>query len=170
MLLNINMMETENALKHSFNNFQKITFTWNTVALELGVSCYSNLVFLILSSNGKLGCFYTGEIENQEEINNNSDNEYDTNIYEIKCLLGNRRDEANYVLCSNIITNLLSRVIKKNPHSKIKKIIVSTSLKFNELFDLLDVDDSSESNLIENKEFQRFLITIKDKISQILNL
>jgi hypothetical protein len=153
----------------NLNNFNKVEFSYNNKKFELCVSSYSNLIFIIVSTNGKLGSFYLGEVENKDLFDN------DENLFEIRCLLGNRKDEINEFFCNNLIIFLLNKITNNESDSyyrfsKIGKILFSTSIKFTELFNNNDKPYEDANDVLMKDEFKEFLKLIKMKISELLNI
>ncbi len=117
-------------IKNEFNNFSKTEFIFNNTEFELGISLYSNLLFIIISSNSKLGSFYVGECENKDTLDPLE------NLYEIQCILGDRRDEATSFLSNSVITFVFNKMLQSEEShrfDKIEKVIVSTTIKFSDL-------------------------------------
>ena len=127
--LTYNINDNSNGISNDneFNNFMKTNFSFNNTLFELGVSIYSNMIFIIISSNSKLGSFYIGVCENRDLLDPME------NLYDVQCLLGNRKDEANEFLCNTIITYIFNSILDENnidKFSKIEKVMLSTSIKY----------------------------------------
>jgi hypothetical protein len=135
-------------------NFRKTQITLDNTNFEICVSIYYNVIFIVVTSNGKLGSFYMGECEHRDDFQS------EDNIYEIKCLLGNRQDELNEQFCNMVIKFIFNYIFNENNierFSKIEKIILSTTIKFNELF-------------TEKKQFMQLIKIVTNSILDILNI
>lgn len=162
---NIQLNDNPESLDKRFNNFKKVNLSYNNINIELAISIYSNLIFIIITGNSKLGYFYIGELEEDEE------NMLDPieNIYEIKCLMGDRQNESHSFLSNYIITNVFNKIraSKSGNFMKIQKILLSSSIKFAELFDTISLEN--ENDLVFRPELKEFLNTLLKKIDELLN-
>jgi hypothetical protein len=155
--LNLNNLNS-NIPQNEFNNFSKTDFSFNNTKFELGISLYSNTIFIIISTNSKLGSFYIGECENQDTL------DPEENLYEIQCILGNRQDEATSVLANSLITYVFTKMFKSEnsyKFEKIEKILLSVTIKFSELIPGEDVETK--------KEYRELNTLIRNKIEELLN-
>lgn len=77
--------------------------------------CYSNLNFILLSENKKIGNLYLAEVEEPEyRIEDDEDIDQLPPEYEIKCLLGNRFDNLNSFVSNFISSNLFNSFHQAN--------------------------------------------------------
>jgi hypothetical protein len=160
------------------NNFKKINFEFNEITFELGISLYSNLVFVILmpTTNLKPGSFWQAEIEeeNEEGLVDDDEEEIGTKLKsDVKCLLGNRKDEASNFF-SNFIINFVSNGIKKSIGSghileRVKKVLFSFSIKFSDIVK----DNSNHQSVVDislTEDFKSFINITCNKLSEILKI
>jgi hypothetical protein len=150
--LNI-VSEVKNEIR---GNFKKSKFNFNESGVEVGVSIYSNLIFIIITGNSKIGALYIGQTDKEDPLDS------EENFHEVSCLLGNRKDEVTQHFATFLITQLLNYLSKKN--SKIQKILLSSSIKFNELMKTGLNDD----DILQSKEYKNFLEVTKSEIGNIL--
>ena len=143
-------------------NFRKNEFYHNK-KYELGVSIYSNAIFIIVTANGKMGSIYQLETSEEEEADTEfipglTSEEPQYKLPELKsaeCLIGDRRDERNQFI-ANIILSFVSKEIQKK-NQKIKTFLFSISDdKFN----------SKSFDLDENT--QNFIKELKEALSKVL--
>lgn len=135
-------------------NFRKTQITLNNTNFDICVSVYSNVIFIVVTQNGKLGSFYVGECEHMDDLS------IEENIYEVKCLLGNRQDEQNEQFCNMLIHFIFNYIYNESNierFSKIEKIILSTTIKFNELFK-------------DKNEFMQLIKSVTNSVLNILNI
>ena len=146
------------------SNFRKSIIQLPKGNIELGISFYSNLLFVIINSNGKLGNIWIGELEQE------ADNQ-EENFSDIRCILGNRKDEIIQFLSDTIINFIFNEIkINKNDSkfSNIKKIMLSLALKYQNLFDY-DLNLSDQDELLYTDDFKKFVADLKKDISELLN-
>jgi hypothetical protein len=151
----------------STNNFRKSYFKFNKLEIEIAISIYSNLLFVIINSNGKLGSFCVGEVE-QESLEFNEDPKENI-ITEVKCILGNRKDEVNQFFNNAIINYILAEMKNTNLFDKIKKVLLSTAIKYEDLADE-EKKYESEDECLYSKEFKQFISEIMNILKEILNI
>lgn len=152
---NIKINENEN----EFNNFRKIMLTYGNTEFELAVSVYSNLIFIIITENSKIGNFWLGEME-YEDLEDPTENVYNT-----QCMLGNRKDETSYFLSNFIVQFVLGSIRKKDSYSKIQKVLVSSAIKYDNIF-----KTEEKSEIVASKEFKEFIGLIRNKLTELLNI
>jgi hypothetical protein len=147
----LNLMENDKP--DQLNNFRKANFKFKDVEYELGISLYSQLIFIIVTENSKLGNMYIGEIENEDFI------EEDSEFFDVKCILGDRNNEESQFL-ANFVINYLFRSLKNSNNSKIQKILVSSTLKRGSF-----TDDNGLTG-----EFKNFISVLKENLIVLLNI
>jgi len=156
------MMNTEmNVINVSQkSNFRKTEIELAKGKIELGISFYSNALLVIISSNGKLGNFWVNENEDEDPLEESD--------YDVRCILGNRKDEVSQFFSHAIINYIFSEIKSSKSHSLysgIKKVLLSFTLKYDELFNIY-VDN--QQDLLLTTEFKKFFTDVKEKISEVL--
>jgi hypothetical protein len=158
-MCSLNLNKKNSDITHNeFNNFSKIDFAFNNTKFELGISLYSNAIFIIISTNSKLGSFYIGECENKDTL------QPEENLIEVKCILGNRQDDSTSFLANSLITYIFTKMFKpENSYKfeKIEKIILSVTIKFSELIQGKDVETK--------QEYRELITLLRNKIEELLN-
>ena len=117
-------------------------------------------MLVIISSNGKLGNFWISDNEEENDA-------LEENDYEARCILGNRKDEVSQFF-SHAIINFIFHEIKNKEQSlynNIKKVLISFTLKYDELF---NIDLQNPQELLLTTEFKQFFENVKKNISKIL--
>ena len=119
----------DNSIKpyDSNSNFRQSNFEYKNIKYDISVSLYSNLIFIIISSEGKITNLYSMDTDAFTEENNYYDNEEDKSEIEIaKCILGDRRNEKNQFIANLLLTYISKSISSKS--DKIEKIILSLNL------------------------------------------
>ena len=147
----------------SNSNFRQISFEYEQIKYEISVSLYSNLIFIIISSEGKITNLYSMDTDVFTEENNYYDNEEDKSEIEIaKCILGDRRNEKNQFIANLLLTYISKSISSKS--DKIEKIILSLNLN--------NPNENNEKNLnfeLSN-ETKELIDILKSNISKIFNI
>ena len=147
----------------SNSNFRQIFIEYEQIKYEISVSLYSNLIFIIISSEGKITNLYSMDTDAFTEENNYYDNEEDKSEIEIaKCILGDRRNEKNQFIANLLLTYLCKSISSKS--DKIEKIILSLNLN--------NPNENNEKNLnfeLSN-ETKELIDILKSNISKIFNI
>jgi hypothetical protein len=169
--IKINDMNIESRLKFSNNfiteskncNFRKSVIQVPKGTVELGISFYSNVLFVMINSNGKLGNIWVGESEQESET-------LEENFSDIKCILGNRKDEISQFFSDAIINYIFNEIRNSKIETKydnIKKIMLSLALKYETLFDC-DVNSFNQDDLLYSKEFKIFVAEVKKNFTELI--
>lgn len=108
------------------SNFQHITFDHDNTKYEIGISLYSNAIFIIITTNGKIGNLYSLDLSSEQMLDSYTKSKEEKELETAECLLGNRRDERNLFI-SNVLLSLLSSKISLKS-SKIQKLVLSLKL------------------------------------------
>ena len=147
----------------SNSNFRQSNFEYKNIKYEISVSLYSNLIFIIISSEGKITNLYSMDTDAFTEENNYYDNEEDKSEIEIaKCILGDRRNEKNQFIANLLLTYISKSISSKS--DKIEKIILSLNLN--------NPNENNEKNLnfeLSN-ETKELIDILKSNISKIFNI
>lgn len=155
----------DNSIKpyDSNSNFRQSNFEYKNIKYEISVSLYSNLIFIIISSEGKITNLYSMDTDAFTEENNYYDNEEDKSEIEIaKCILGDRRNEKNQFIANLLLTYISKSISSKS--DKIEKIILSLNLN--------NPNENNEKNLnfeLSN-ETKELIDILKSNISKIFNI
>ena len=155
----------DNSIKpyDSNSNFRQSNFEYKNIKYDISVSLYSNLIFIIISSEGKITNLYSMDTDAFTEENNYYDNEEDKSEIEIaKCILGDRRNEKNQFIANLLLTYISKSISSKS--DKIEKIILSLNLN--------NPNENNEKNLnfeLSN-ETKELIDKIKNNISKIFNI
>ena len=155
----------DNSIKpyDSNSNFRQSNFEYKNIKYDISVSLYSNLIFIIISSEGKITNLYSMDTDAFTEENNYYDNEEDKSEIEIaKCILGDRRNEKNQFIANLLLTYISKSISSKS--DKIEKIILSLNLN--------NPNENSEKNLnfeLSN-ETKELIDILKSNISKIFNI
>ena len=155
----------DNSIKpyDSNSNFRQSNFEYKNIKYDISVSLYSNLIFIIISSEGKITNLYSMDTDAFTEENNYYDNEEDKSEIEIaKCILGDRRNEKNQFIANLLLTYISKSISSKS--KKIKKIILSLNLN--------NPNENNEKNLnfeLSN-ETKELIDILKSNISKIFNI
>ena len=155
----------DNSIKpyDSNSNFRQSNFEYKNIKYEISVSLYSNLIFIIISSEGKITNLYSMDTDVFTEENNYYDNEEDKSEIEIaKCILGDRRNEKNQFIANLLLTYISKSISSKS--DKIEKIILSLNLN--------NPNENNEKNLnfeLSN-ETKELIDILKSNISKIFNI
>ena len=155
----------DNSIKpyDSNSNFRQSNFEYKNIKYEISVSLYSNLIFIIISSEGKITNLYSMDTDAFTEENNYYDNEEDKSEIEIaKCILGDRRNEKNQFIANLLLTYISKSISSKS--DKIEKIILSLNLN--------NPNENNENNLnfeLSN-ETKELIDILKSNISKIFNI
>ena len=155
----------DNSIKpyDSNSNFRQSNFEYKNIKYEISVSLYSNLIFIIISSEGKITNLYSMDTDAFTEENNYYDNEEDKSEIEIaKCILGDRRNEKNQFIANLLLTYISKSISSKS--DKIEKIILSLNLN--------NPNEYNEKNLnfeLSN-ESKQLIDILKSNISKIFNI
>ena len=154
----------DNSIKpyDSNSNFRQSNFEYKNIKYEISVSLYSNLIFIIISSEGKITNLYSMDTDAFTEENNYYDNEEDKSEIEIaKCILGDRRNEKNQFIANLLLTYISKSISSKS--DKIEKIILSLNLN--------NPNENNEKNLnfeLSN-ETKELIDILNSNISKIFN-
>lgn len=138
---------------NAFNNLLKDCFTYDNVNYEVLILLYSNAMLINITSCCKFGIIYEGV----EEI----DNIDDENIYEVKCLMGDRKNEISQFL-ANILNIRIFNCLKKRS-LKIEKNIISISINFKNL-----TNGTKIENFQSDKKLKEFIEIVKERIEKLL--
>ena len=155
----------DNSIKpyDSNSNFRQSNFEYKNIKYDISVSLYSNLIFIIISSEGKITNLYSMDTDAFTEENNYYDNEEDKSEIEIaKCILGDRRNEKNQFIANLLLTYISKSISSKS--DKIEKIILSLNLN--------NPNENNEKNLnfeLSN-ETKEIIDILKSNISKIFNI
>lgn len=155
----------DNSIKpyDSNSNFRQSNFEYKNIKYDISVSLYSNLIFIIISSEGKITNLYSMDTDAFTEENNYYDNEEDKSEIEIaKCILGDRRNEKNQFIANLLLTYISKSISSKS--DKIEKIILSLNLN--------NPNENNEKNLnfeLSN-ETKELIDILKSNISKIFNI
>ena len=155
----------DNSIKpyDSNSNFRQSNFEYKNIKYDISVSLYSNLIFIIISSEGKITNLYSMDTDAFTEENNYYDNEEDKSEIEIaKCILGDRRNEKNQFIANLLLSYLCKSISYKS--DKIEKIILSLNLN--------NPNENNENNLnfeLSN-ETKELIDILKSNISKIFNI
>jgi phage anti-repressor protein len=155
----------DNSIKpyDSNSNFRQSNFEYKNIKYDISVSLYSNLIFIIISSEGKITNLYSMDTDAFTEENNYYDNEEDKSEIEIaKCILGDRRNEKNQFIANLLLTYISKSISSKS--DKIEKIILSLNLN--------NPNENNENNLnfeLSN-ETKELIDILKSNISKIFNI
>jgi hypothetical protein len=155
----------DNSIKpyDSNSNFRQSNFEYRNIKYDISVSLYSNLIFIIISSEGKITNLYSMDTDAFTEENNYYDNEEDKSEIEIaKCILGDRRNEKNQFIANLLLTYISKSISSKS--DKIEKIILSLNL--------YNPNENNEKNLnfeLSN-ETKELIDILKSNISKIFNI
>ncbi len=155
----------DNSIKpyDSNSNFRQSNFEYRNIKYDISVSLYSNLIFIIISSEGKITNLYSMDTDVFTEENNYYDNEEDKSEIEIaKCILGDRRNEKNQFIANLLLTYISKSISSKS--DKIEKIILSLNLN--------NPNENNEKNLnfeLSN-ETKELIDILKSNISKIFNI
>ena len=120
------------------SNFFKVTFGFKGKNFELGFSLYSNLIFIIVTYDAKLGNIWLAEIEEETEGYLLEEEDNDIN-FEIKCILGERNNELYRIISSMIVRKLSSIYRKKG--NLLKTVLVSLAFRSSDIENTENVDD-----------------------------
>ena len=145
------------------SNFRKSVIQLPNGTVELGISFYSNMLFVIINSNGKLGNIWIGELEQESD-------DHEENFSDIRCILGNRKDQISQFLSDTIINFIFNEIkINKNDSkfNNIKKIMLSLALKYQNLFEN-DFKPSDQDELLYTNDFKKFVSELKKNLSELL--
>ena len=155
----------DNSIKpyDSNSNFRQSNFEYKNIKYEISVSLYSNLIFIIISSEGKITNLYSMDTDSFSEENNFYHDEEDKSEIEIaKCILGDRRNEKNQFIANLLLTYISKSISSKS--DKIEKIILSLNLN--------NPNENNEKNLnfeLSN-ETKELIDILKSNISKIFNI
>ena len=155
----------DNSIKpyDSNSNFRQSNFEYKNIKYEISVSLYSNLIFIIISSEGKITNLYSMDTDSFSEENNFYHDEEDNSEIEIaQCILGDRRNEKNQFIANLLLTYLCKSISSKS--DKIEKIILSLNLN--------NPNENNEKNLnfeLSN-ETKELIDILKSNISKIFNI
>ena len=155
----------DNSIKpyDSNSNFRQSNFEYKNIKYDISVSLYSNLIFIIISSEGKITNLYSMDTDAFTEENNYYDNEEDKSEIEIaKCILGDRRNEKHQFIANLLLTYISKSISSKS--DKIEKIILSLNLN--------NPNENNENNLnfeLSN-ETKELIDILKSNISKIFNI
>ena len=155
----------DNSIKpyDSNSNFRQSNFEYKNIKYDISVSLYSNLIFIIISSEGKITNLYSMDTDAFTEENNYYDNEEDKSEIEIaKCILGDRRNEKNQFIANLLLTYISKSISSKS--DKIEKIILSLNLN--------NPNENNEKNLNFEllNETKELIDILKSNISKIFNI
>ncbi len=148
---------------HSNSNFRQISFEYEQIKYEISVSLYSNLIFIIISSEGKITNLYSMDTDSFSEENNFYHEEEDNSEIEIaKCILGDRRNEKNQFIANLLLSYLCKSISYKS--DKIEKIILSLNLN--------NTNDKTENtlNFELTKETKELIDILKTNLNKIFNI
>ena len=121
------------------------------------------MLFVIINSNGKLGNIWIGELEQESD-------DHEENFSDIRCILGNRKDQISQFLSDTIINFIFNEIkINKNDSkfNNIKKIMLSLALKYQNLFEN-DFKPSDQDELLYTNDFKKFVSELKKNLSELL--
>jgi hypothetical protein len=141
-------------------NFRKTDIQLANGKIELAISFYSNALLVIISSNGKLGNFWVNENEEEDSLEDID--------YEVRCILGNRKDEVSQFFSHAIINHIFTEIKSSKSqslYSGIKKVLLSFTMKYDEL---LNIDVENQHDLLLTTEFKKFFTDVKKKVSELL--
>ncbi len=147
----------------SNSNFRQISFEYEQIKYEISVSLYSNLIFIIISSEGKITNLYSIDIDSFSEENTFYHEEEDNSEIEIaKCILGDRRNEKNQFIANLLLSYLCKSISSKS--DKIEKIILSLNLN--------NTNDKTENtlNFELTKETKELIDILKTNLNKIFNI
>ena len=155
----------DNSIKpyDSNSNFRQSNFEYKNIKYDISVSLYSNLIFIIISSEGKITNLYSMDTDAFTEENNYYDNEEDKSEIEIaKCILGDRRNEKNQFIANLLLTYLCKSISSKS--DKIEKIVLSLNLN--------NTHNKNENNLNFEltKEIKELIDILKTNLNKIFNI
>jgi len=158
-------------MKSKFINFNNKEFFFSFIA-------YSNINFLILSQQKKIGNLYEAEVEEPEfQIDQNEDEEELPPNYEVRCLLGNRFDALNNFI-SNFIAafcfNIFEKAEKENETKpkfikETEESIINKKIRDNLNKDLYFIKNEKSFFNEYVKTGSNILISLDLKIENILN-
>ena len=153
-----------------FRNFESSNFNFKGKEFTMSIAMFTNMIFVIITQNGRLGSFYLGEKES-DESNAFIDEEGEEMLVTTNCLLGNRKDEANAFLCECIIKRLFKACAGNL--EKINKVLLSTTIKFEEIIKTIKVikDTSNEldwDTILQSNEYKQFMDIILLKVLDLL--
>jgi hypothetical protein len=159
-------------------NIKTKIIKFNNKEFFISFMAYSNINFIMLSQEKKIGNLYEAEIEEPEfQIDQEEDEEELPPNYEIKCLLGNRFDNLNNYI-SNFIAGFLFNIfdkaekkaneIKPKFFKETEESILNTKIRENLFKDLYFIDNelSFYNNYV--KCFSNMLISLDLRIENIL--
>ena len=147
----------------SNSNFRQIFFEYEQIKYEISVSLYSNLIFIIISSEGKITNLYSMDTDSFSEENNFYHDEEENSEIEIaQCILGDRRNEKNQFIANLLLTYLCKSISSKS--DKIEKIILSINLN--------NTHNKNENNLNFEltKEIKELIDILKINLNKIFNI
>ncbi len=99
----------------NLENNKQFSFKYNEKEYNFIFLSYTNLNFIILSENKKIGNLYTANVEEPEyQLDQDDDIEMLPPEYEIKCTLGNRFDNLNGFFANYISSNFFNFCQKAN--------------------------------------------------------
>ena len=155
----------DNSIKpyDSNSNFRQSNFEYKNIKYDISVSLYSNLIFIIISSEGKITNLYSMDTDSFNEENNFYHDEEDNSEIEIaQCILGDRRNEKNQFIANLLLTYISKSISSKS--DKIEKIILSLNLN--------NPNENNEKNLnFElSSETKELIDILKSNISKIFNI
>ena len=130
----INIIENKNRIEPFENkNFRKSKFDINNKSYEICISLYSNCLFVLISSNGKISSMfsYDSELEDEEddeeavfldeEQESNPENNKINTVKISRFLFGDRRNEIIHFIANCLISYLFTK-LKGN--QKVKKVVL----------------------------------------------
>jgi len=99
----------------NIENNKQVSFKFKNKDFNIIFISYTNLNFIILSENKKIGNLYRAEIEESEfQIDQDEEIEMLPPEYEVKCILGNRFDNLNGFFANFISSNFFNFCQKAN--------------------------------------------------------
>ncbi len=162
--LNLKMSKSGNIFPNdNIKNFKSTIFEYLGFKFTLCITIFSNLIFVIISQNGKLGSFYLGEKDQEKDFLEEESEEF---VINTKCLLGNRKDETNLFLSETLI-----RKIFQSSSEYIKKVLISTTIKFDEIVQCVneDLEDLKIEKILASDKYRSFIELLVLKVIEILN-
>lgn len=143
---NKNLNQNSSLKEINLENNKQLSFKFREKEFNFVFLSYTNLNFLLLSENKKIGNLYTAEVEEPEfQIEPDSEVEMLPPEYEVKCILGNRFDNLNAYFSNFISSNFFNFCQKAN-----KALHEKPKFFYNE-------DGMDNNNNNEKKEIDIFL-------------
>jgi len=148
---------------NAFNNFFKDSFVFENVNYDIIILLYSNVLLINLTSCNKFGIMYEG-IQEVDDID-----EDENNIYEVKCLIGNRKDDLSQFL-ANMLNIWIFNCLKNTNLIKMEKNMISISINYkNIMSETIKSSETKIENNINDKNFKSFINTVKEKVEKLFN-